>query len=90
MMLFKEDISPHIAIQDKLEKLRIPISFIIGDDDWVRGRIGEADKEIAGEEHAHSCPASGHSLQQDNPRELSKIMIKEIVGHPESNTAAPS
>lgn len=62
MMLFKEDISPHIAIQDKLEKLKIPISFVIGDDDWVRGRIGLADKEIAGEENAHICPASGHSL----------------------------
>ena len=79
MNLFKDDMSPHLAIQDKLQELKIPISFIIGDNDWVKQHIGSAGKEIAGDEGCWECPDGGHNMQLDNMRAVSNIILRILI-----------
>ena len=72
----------------------IPVSFIMGEDDWVRycdedkgqdcvnARLANHDESIPKHERGyyHFCPTSGHNMQMDNPQALSNLIINELLG----------
>ena len=92
MMLFDDSLHPYLPLMtpSKLANpaLTLPISIIVGDDDWVKKKIEgagiecvEMRQEVLGEDSCSYwvCPTSGHNMQLDNPVALSNILIREII-----------
>ena len=72
----------------------IPVSFIMGDSDWVRyldedygqvcvdSRNDNKNKDIPFHLRGQYvfCPASGHNMHMDNPEAFSNLLINLLLG----------
>ena len=73
MILFTEGLQPHLPLGEALKTLKINVSFIMGENDWMRvveddygERVVESQlKEADRQEKAHYliCPGAGHQIQ---------------------------
>ena len=98
MVLFSPGLQAYIPLgsPDKLANpdFPIPISFVMGRDDWVRysdedfgenvvgARKGNYDQSLSYHEkgHYHICPGAGHNMHMDNPNTFADIIIKDLLG----------
>lgn len=66
-------------LQERLNDLSIPVSFIYGEKDWMDGEAGQivADSHTA-ESRVWIVHDSDHHLYIDNPAEFSEKIIEEM------------
>jgi pimeloyl-ACP methyl ester carboxylesterase len=85
MVLFSQDLQAHLPLgaTNKLSnpELRVPVSFVFGDNDWMRFTEDDYGKEVVKatqqtqpENHFYICHISGHNLHTENPKGLTDAM----------------
>ena len=97
MILFNEGMQAQLPLgtEDKLgnKKFPIPVSFIMGQEDWVRyldedygqtcvnAREINKDTTLPNNQRGNYifCPKSGHQMHMDNPIAFTNIIINELV-----------
>jgi pimeloyl-ACP methyl ester carboxylesterase len=77
--LFKIGIWAKMPLEERLNKLNIPISFFYGEHDWMLASAGETVKA----KHSEVCRVwvvedSNHHLYIDNPTEFSRVIIEDM------------
>ncbi|CAL1701650.1 unnamed protein product [Somion occarium] len=73
----------HLPMVDRIAALKIPVTFIYGDSDWMDPEGGTASVENlrqAGNGHGrmYIVPHAGHHLYLDNPKATNELLIKEL------------
>ena len=87
MILFEVGLMPRISLSqdDKLAGSKVPITFIYGDEDWVKiGVDGYAPEKLLRDKRdpcnrIHILPDCGHTLHMDNPYALANCLLNELV-----------
>lgn len=96
LVMFTQGIQAHIPLgtTDKLASpdFPIPISYILGDVDWVRfcdqhdtenKHYGQILIDLNSKKHGehsnfYECPTAGHNMHMDNPQALSNIIKNDV------------
>lgn len=76
-----------MPIVDRIGALRIPVTFMFGDNDWMDVKGGyQSQKELAkagnDKVDVHVVPSAGHHLYLDNPEVSNDIIDKAIRAAP--------
>ncbi|OCF37260.1 cardiolipin-specific phospholipase [Kwoniella heveanensis BCC8398] len=76
-----------IPIVDRISRLKVPVTFMYGDNDWMDVEGGRASVEAlkeAGNSNAtcHVVPKAGHHLYLDNPEFTNKLLDHTIKAVP--------
>ncbi|GFZ50210.1 hypothetical protein JCM24511_07965 [Saitozyma sp. JCM 24511] len=82
-----------IPIVDRIHHVKVPVTFLYGDNDWMDVDGGHASvKELssAGNSRAqvHVVPKAGHHVYLDNPEETNRIVDEAIKALPRVSAAA--
>ena len=98
MIMFNQGLQAYLPLGtvDKLcnPDLPIPVSFIMGDNDWVRYLDEDYGQICVDSRHENKredipahlkgqyvfCPSSGHNMHMDNPVEFSNLLINMCLG----------
>ncbi|WWD20070.1 hypothetical protein CI109_104544 [Kwoniella shandongensis] len=80
-----------IPILDRINRVKVPVTFLYGDNDWMDVDGGHASVEAlkkAGNQKAsvHVIPKAGHHLYLDNPEVTNKILDQAIKAIPTDRT----
>lgn len=72
-----------MPLVDRISELKIPISFVYGDHDWMdpSGGVSSIDNlKAAGNENARMfiVPRAGHHVYLDNAKAVNKLLVKEL------------
>ncbi|WWC65600.1 uncharacterized protein I303_108220 [Kwoniella dejecticola CBS 10117] len=78
-----------IPIVDRINRLKVPVTFMYGDNDWMDVDGGHASVKAlkeAGNLNArcHVVPKAGHHLYLDNPEYTNKLIEQAIKAIPQS------
>ncbi|KAJ8518343.1 hypothetical protein ONZ45_g4565 [Pleurotus djamor] len=73
-------------IVDRIDKLKIPVTFVYGDHDWMDPEGGVKSVEnlrLAGNGHGRMYVIShaGHHVYLDNPKAVNDLLLKELDRH---------
>jgi pimeloyl-ACP methyl ester carboxylesterase len=86
MMCFELGLYPKLSLghPDRLPSLPIPITFVYGDQDWVRSVDNDAGRQIVNnsqfpESAYYLVQSSDHNMHMDNPLGFSNIIITDLV-----------
>ncbi|KAI0796471.1 alpha/beta-hydrolase [Abortiporus biennis] len=68
---------------DRVHQLKIPVTFVYGDNDWMDPEGGAASVENLrqagnGQGRMYIVPHAGHHLYLDNPKATNDLLIKEL------------
>merc|ERR1712032_879647 len=63
------------TIKERLKQLKTPMFAINGDNDWMEAATSAEIPNCT----FHTLPESGHHLYFDNPEELTKIVMVELL-----------
>ncbi|KAH7107926.1 alpha/beta-hydrolase [Auriculariales sp. MPI-PUGE-AT-0066] len=68
---------------DRIDKLKIPVTFVYGDHDWMDVKGGEESVrrlKAAGNQHARTVliPDAGHHVYLDNPSAVNQLLVREL------------
>ena len=97
MILFNQGLVAALPLgtPDKLSdpNFPIPVSFVMGDNDWVRfadedygqicveARLANKEEKIPHLRGNYTfCPGAGHQMHMDNPLGFSNILVNELLG----------
>ncbi|WWC93086.1 uncharacterized protein L201_008051 [Kwoniella dendrophila CBS 6074] len=78
-----------IPILDRINRLKVPVTMMYGDNDWMDVEGGHASVKAlkeAGNQNAscHVIPKAGHHLYLDNPEYTNKLLDKTIKAIPKT------
>ncbi|KAH8106284.1 alpha/beta-hydrolase [Cristinia sonorae] len=73
-------------IVDRINALKIPVTFVYGDNDWMDPEGGSQSVENMrqagnGQGRMYIVPHAGHHLYLDNPKATNDLLIKELDRH---------
>ncbi|WVW86617.1 hypothetical protein I302_108670 [Kwoniella bestiolae CBS 10118] len=76
-----------IPIIDRINRLKVPVTFMYGDNDWMDVKGGEDSVKLLLESgntasSCHTIPKAGHHLYLDNPEYTNKLIEKAIKAIP--------
>lgn len=76
-----------MPIVDRIDKLKVPVTFLYGDNDWMDVEGGYASQKVlakAGNRNVgvHVIPGAGHHLYLDNPTVTNRILDEAIFAAP--------
>ncbi|WWC95304.1 hypothetical protein V866_002165 [Kwoniella sp. B9012] len=76
-----------IPIIDRINRLKVPVTFMYGDNDWMDVKGGEDSVKLLEESgntqsSCHVIPKAGHHLYLDNPDYTNKLIDKAIKAIP--------
>jgi len=79
-----------MPLVDRISALKIPISFIYGEHDWMDpvGGITSIDNlKAAGNQSArmYIVPRAGHHVYLDNAKAVNKLLLRELNEQPPSS-----
>ncbi|GBC04047.1 hypothetical protein RclHR1_05490010 [Rhizophagus clarus] len=65
---------------DRLHEIKMPTTFLYGEDDWMDFRAAEKAKKLMNVPvKVERIPDAGHHLYLDNPTEFNRAVIKEML-----------
>jgi len=76
-----------MPIVDRIHKLRMPVTFLYGDNDWMDVEGGLLSEHILAKEgnkdvQVHVVPTAGHHLYLDNPKFTNRVLDERIKSAP--------
>ncbi|KAK1923840.1 Alpha/Beta hydrolase protein [Papiliotrema laurentii] len=82
-----------IPIVDRINKVKVPVTFMYGDNDWMDvdgGHASVAELKKAGNHQGqvHVVPKAGHHLYLDNPEVTNRLISDAIKALPKISQAA--
>ena len=68
---------------DRIDALKIPITFVYGDNDWMDpvggyGSVENLRKAGNSQGQLYIVPHSGHHVYLDNPKAVNDLLVKEL------------
>ena len=72
-----------LPMVDRIDALKIPVTFVYGDNDWMDPVGGYASVENLrkagnGQGRMYIVPHSGHHVYLDNPKAVNDLLVKEL------------
>jgi cardiolipin-specific phospholipase len=72
-----------LPLVDRIDKLKIPVTFVYGDHDWMDPSGGSQSIENMrkagnGQGRMYIVPHSGHHVYLDNPKAVNDLLVKEL------------
>ncbi|ORY35011.1 Alpha/Beta hydrolase protein [Naematelia encephala] len=84
-----------VPIVDRIAQVKVPVTFLYGDNDWMDVDGGRASLKVlkeAGNDNCsvHVVPNAGHHLYLDNPEFSNRVIGEAIQALPKLQTQTPS
>ncbi|KAL0949913.1 hypothetical protein HGRIS_009941 [Hohenbuehelia grisea] len=72
-----------LPLVDRIDKLKIPVTFVYGDHDWMDPKGGEESVEKLrqagnGQGKMYLASHAGHHVYLDNPKAVNDLLVKEL------------
>jgi len=76
-----------MPIVDRISALKIPVTFVYGDHDWMDPEGGEQSVEMMrqagnGQGRSYIVKNAGHHVYLDNPRAVNDLLVRELDRRP--------